>query len=104
MNLFLKHLPKTWGLNDVHDAFKDYGEIKSAKISLNPQTHESKGYGFIWFKDPQSATQVLEDEKAGKFSFKVELYVPRLAKIQKEANKITPVKDNNVIAVYNFDE
>eukprot|EP00347_Sterkiella_histriomuscorum_P019448 403341592 len=104
VNLFLKNLPKTWGLNDVHDAFKDYGEIKSAKISLNPQTHESKGYGFIWFKDPQSATQVLEDQKAGKFSFKVEPYVPRLAKIQKEANKITPVKDNNVIAVYNFDE
>ena len=61
VNLFVKKIDKSWGLKDLLDAFKSYGPIKSAKISLNPETHTSRGYGFVWFESPQDTAKVLED-------------------------------------------
>jgi RNA recognition motif-containing protein len=34
--------------------FNQFGEIKSAKVSITP-THESRGYGFVCFTEPEKA-------------------------------------------------
>lgn len=47
-NVFVKNIPKDMSIQDLEDKFKQYGEIKSVKISINPD-HQSRGYGFICF-------------------------------------------------------
>ena len=107
VNLFVKKIDKSWNTQDLHDIFKEYGEIRSAKVSLNPQNHKSRGYGFVWFKEPESAAKVLEDSQRGAFPFTVEPYIPRLTKIQEEEFKknINSSKyKGSVIVVSNFDD
>ncbi|CDW89443.1 poly a binding cytoplasmic 1 b [Stylonychia lemnae] len=106
VNLFLKRIDKSWTTKDLYEIFKDYGEIKSAKVSLDPQTHQSKGYGFIWFKNPDSAAKVLEDSQNMGFPFDIEPYVPRLTKIQEQELNQTLNNEKfraNVLVVSNFD-
>ena len=57
-NLYVKNLS-----NDVDEAvlteiFEKYGEIASVKVILDPATN--KKFGYVWFKDEQSATDALE--------------------------------------------
>jgi hypothetical protein len=59
-NVFIHKIPKD---NEHHakwleDNFKQYGDIKSLKISLNPD-HSSRGYGFACFQEPASAAACL---------------------------------------------
>ena len=86
VNLFLKYLDRSWNVNDLHSIFTDFGEIKSAKISLNPKTHKSNGYGFIWFKHPESAAKVLEANEKKQFPFHVEPYKPRFTSFSSSSN------------------
>lgn len=104
MNLFLKKLDRSWGVNDLHDIFKDYGEIKSAKISLNPTTHKSNGYGFVWFKQPSAAAKVLEDAEKSSFPFVIEPYKPRLASISKDGVRTGNAKVGNILVISGFDD
>lgn len=53
-NIFVKGLDKNLNSKDLFDIFIKYGPIKSAKVSIHPN-HESKGYGFVWFSDTQTA-------------------------------------------------
>lgn len=52
VNLFLKGFDKSWTVQDLHELFREYGEIKSAKISINPDNGKSRKYGYLWFKNP----------------------------------------------------
>lgn len=60
-NVFISKIPK----DDTHsskwlDEFcSKFGDIKSLKISLSAD-HSSRGYGFVCFQDPASATACLE--------------------------------------------
>lgn len=38
VNLFVKGFDKEWNFGELSSYFSKYGEIKSAKISLNPKT------------------------------------------------------------------
>ena len=75
--MFVTKIPK----DDTHNAkwleeqFTQYGEIKSLKISLNPD-HSSRGYGFVCFQEPQSASDCLTDT-AGNDSTLAVKYQPR---------------------------
>ena len=40
--------------------FKNYGDVISSKVSLN-EDHSSRGYGFVCFKDPESASRALSE-------------------------------------------
>ncbi len=42
-------------MQDLHELFREYGEIKSAKISIDPETGKSRKYGYLWFKNPEAA-------------------------------------------------
>jgi RNA recognition motif-containing protein len=68
-NVFVKGLDPNWTEKDLHKIFDIFGEIKSAKVSVNPTTSKSNGYGFVWFKDPSSATAAIMASKNGQMPF-----------------------------------
>ncbi|XP_076915522.1 putative RNA-binding protein ARP1 [Bidens hawaiensis] len=45
----------------VRDHFEQYGDILEAVIIFDKSTGRSKGYGFVTFKDPESAKKACED-------------------------------------------
>lgn len=57
-NVFVRKLPAELKADELHEEFKKFGEIKSLKISLNPD-HSSRQYGFICFTDPVAAQEAL---------------------------------------------
>jgi RNA recognition motif-containing protein len=57
--------------------FKPYGEIKSAKLSLLPTNHKSKGYGFIWFNHEGSTNKAIKDSSKGSLPVFCCLYKPK---------------------------
>ena len=60
---------------ELEEHFSKYGDIKSLKISLNSD-HSSRGYGFVCFQDPASASDALADG-ADADSIQVIKYQPR---------------------------
>lgn len=85
-NVFITKIPKDKELTDNHqplqhnakwleDELKQYGEIKSLKISLNPD-FSSRGYGFACFQDPASAANCLAACENSETT-KVVKYAPR---------------------------
>ncbi|CAM0944076.1 unnamed protein product [Alopecurus aequalis] len=45
----------------LHDHFRDYGEILEAVVITDRDTGRSKGYGFVTFRDAESARQAVQD-------------------------------------------
>lgn len=66
-NIFVRKIPKTVHAEGLEKHFSRFGDIISCKVSLN-EDHTSRGYGFVCFKDPESAAQALrETEKSDEF-------------------------------------
>lgn len=59
-NIFVRKIPKEMKPLELEEHFSKYGDIKSLKISLNSD-HSSRGYGFVCFQDPASASDALAD-------------------------------------------
>ena len=47
MNIFVSSLSFKARKEDLIALFSPYGEITTARIILNKETHRSKGYGFV---------------------------------------------------------
>ncbi|XP_044420982.1 probable RNA-binding protein ARP1 [Triticum aestivum] len=45
----------------LHDHFREYGEILEAVVITDRETGRSKGYGFVTFRDPESAQQAVQN-------------------------------------------
>jgi len=60
-NVFLKGLDRTWTSEILLEIFDMYGDIKSAKVSVNPVTGKSNGYGFVCFTTEAAAKKVIEE-------------------------------------------
>ena len=58
-SLFVKGFNKDWTHKDLYEFFKTFGEITSAKVSLN-EGHLSRGYGFIMYAKEESASKAME--------------------------------------------
>lgn len=61
-SVFVK-LPKDVLHKDLQKIFSECGQIKSLKVSLNPD-YSSRGYGFVCFQDKEGALQALNSSKA----------------------------------------
>ncbi len=55
----MRKIPKTVQSAELENIFVAYGEIISCKISLN-EDHSSRGYGFVCFRDPESAARAIQ--------------------------------------------
>ncbi|EUD68697.1 hypothetical protein C922_01097 [Plasmodium inui San Antonio 1] len=58
--LFVFYLPPHWNDQDLYDKFKSFGNLESATVAKkNDKT--SKGYGFVVYTDPHSATMAISN-------------------------------------------
>lgn len=58
--LFVKGFGKTWTHKDLHDKFSQFGEIVSAKVSLE-DGHKGRGYGFVMFSRDEFAQRAIQE-------------------------------------------
>lgn len=47
-NLFIYHLPQDYGDQDLYNLFAQYGNIVSAKVYVDKNTHQSKCFGKLF--------------------------------------------------------
>jgi RNA recognition motif-containing protein len=60
MNIFVAKLsPDTKG-EDLKGLFENYGQVDSAKVIFDRETHQSKGYGFVEMPDDNEAQQAID--------------------------------------------
>lgn len=87
-NLYLKQFPLHWDDAKLTEVFGEYGAIASVFISKD-EAGKSKGFGFIDFKEHESAAKALEALNGKTFEDEsgnpVELYVNRA---QKKAERV----------------
>lgn len=58
-NLFVYHLPHEMTDSDLTTLFVPYGTILSAKVYVDKQTGESKGFGFVSFNSFEAAQEAI---------------------------------------------
>ena len=58
-NVFVSKIPAEIKASELEEKFANYGEVKSLKISLNPD-HTSRQYGFVCFQTPEGAQKAIE--------------------------------------------
>mmetsp|Transcript_18772 Transcript_18772/g.46113 ORF Transcript_18772/g.46113 Transcript_18772/m.46113 type:complete len:255 (-) Transcript_18772:200-964(-) len=59
-NLFVFNIPSEWGDVKLADAFKGFGSIVSSKVFIDHSTGKSKGFGFVSFDNPRSASDAIQ--------------------------------------------
>eukprot|EP00802_Teleaulax_amphioxeia_P008838 Tamp_08849.p1 GENE.Tamp_08849~~Tamp_08849.p1 ORF type:complete len:500 (+),score=120.90 Tamp_08849:57-1502(+) len=75
-NLFIYHVPPTWGDDDIRLCFAPFGTVISATIMKDRSTGASKGYGFVSYDNPvsaQTAVQAMNGMQVDGKRLKVEL-------------------------------
>lgn len=77
VNVIVKHIDKDWTSEDLMEIFDIYGEIKSAKVSINHKTQKSNGYGYVWFFNESSAIKAIKESQNCVVPFLVEPYKPK---------------------------
>jgi len=59
MNIFVSSLNFRARKEDLIELFSQFGEVTSARIILNKETHRSKGYGFVEMSE-EDGTKAIE--------------------------------------------
>lgn len=75
-NLFIYHVPATWGDDDIRLCFAPFGTVISATIMKDRATGASKGFGFVSYDNPlsaQTAVQAMNGMQVDGKRLKVEL-------------------------------
>ncbi|MCQ2127328.1 MAG: RNA-binding protein [Bacteroidaceae bacterium] len=60
MNLFVSNLNFRMQESELADAFSQYGEVSSARIITDRETHRSRGFGFVEMPDDEAAKAAIE--------------------------------------------
>jgi RNA recognition motif-containing protein len=55
MNLFVAKLSPATSGQDLEKLFSEFGEVVSAKVIMDKETGNSKGYGFVEMKNEEEA-------------------------------------------------
>ena len=58
--LFVGSLPYSMGDDDLKALFAEYGDVTSAKVIIDRDTHRSKGFGFVEFDDDAAAKKAID--------------------------------------------
>jgi RNA recognition motif-containing protein len=73
-NLFVKNIDLSFDAQDLYNIFVKYGIVKSAKLSLIPSSHVSRGYGFVWFATEEATHKAMADAEEKLIPFSCSLY------------------------------
>tara|TARA_Y100001935_G_C17300910_1_gene509178 strand:- start:2483 stop:2725 length:243 start_codon:yes stop_codon:yes gene_type:complete len=60
MNLYIGNLSYNLEEEELEDAFKAYGEVKSVKIIKDRETGNSKGFGFVEMSSSEEGNASIE--------------------------------------------
>jgi CUG-BP- and ETR3-like factor len=58
-NLFIYHIPVTWGDAEINQCFAPFGTILSATVCKDKATTRSKGFGFVSYDNAVSAQNAI---------------------------------------------
>lgn len=58
--VFVKNCPQDWTHEDLYEHFKQYGDVLSAKMSIDGN-YKSRGYGFVTFDNAKAGQKALEE-------------------------------------------
>ncbi|CAB3374980.1 Hypothetical predicted protein [Cloeon dipterum] len=73
-NLYIKNLDKSITDARLRSEFERFGEILSVKVMLDSHTGRSRGFGFVCFTSPESATEAIKNMN-GRMVLSKPLYV-----------------------------
>ncbi len=74
MNIYVGNLPYSISEDDLRGAFAEFGQVDSAKIIMDRDTGQSKGFGFVEMPDSgeaQAAIQGMDGTTLGGRQLKV---------------------------------
>lgn len=60
INLYIKGLPKNWTKKTLENQFRIFGDIRNARILLDPATQQGTGVGFLLFSQKHMAEKACE--------------------------------------------
>ncbi|KAI9741561.1 MAG: RNA recognition motif-containing protein [Claussenomyces sp. TS43310] len=79
-SLFVRSLPTTATTSDLTELFSQNYPLKHATVVLDPETKQSKGYGFVTFADADDAKRAMEEFNGQSFKgkkMKIDVAEPR---------------------------
>lgn len=91
--LFVRSLPSSATTESLEEYFSQSYVIKHATVVVDPQTKQSKGYGFVTFADLEDAQNALEELNGSEFDGKkirVDYAQPRHREIDEKLGKSVP--------------
>ena len=59
-NLYVKNLEDTVTTDQLNEVFNAHGETQSCRVMMDRETHLSKGFGFVSYKDHASAQKAIQ--------------------------------------------
>lgn len=99
-NVFIKNLDRNIQMRDLYDTFSAFGDILSCKIA-NDDSGISKGYGFVHFKNQDSADKAIESLH-GMMIYEKKIYVCKFRpRAERSSTEEGQPKFNNIF-VKNF--
>ncbi|KAK2774879.1 RNA recognition motif-containing protein [Onygenales sp. PD_12] len=91
--LFVRSLPTSATTESLTEYFSQSYPLKHATVVVDPQTKQSKGYGFVTFADHEDAARAVEEFNGSLFDgkkLKIEIAEPRHREIDEKGGKSAP--------------
>ena len=60
-NIYVGNLPYRATNEDLEGLFAQYGDVTSARVITDRETHRSKGFGFVEMSDPEAADKAIDE-------------------------------------------
>ena len=96
MKLLIRNLDRATTAGELKKVFQEFGAIQSCTIVMDPQSGESKGFGFIEMPKPgeaKAAIKSLNNKKIGRNAIRVKKAINKKAK--GDADKANPDPDSS---------
>ena len=68
MNIFVAKLSSNTTSDQLQDLFETYGEVASAKVIIDRETGNSKGFGFVEMPDDQEGNEAINELNEKEFN------------------------------------
>ncbi|KUL84496.1 hypothetical protein ZTR_06153 [Talaromyces verruculosus] len=95
--LFVRSLPASATTEKLTEFFSQSYVLKHATVVIDPETKQSKGYGFVTFADIEDAQRALEEFNGADFEgrkIRVEVAQPRKREIDENGGRSVPTAES----------